>query len=203
MKLHNNPASPFVRMVRVTARELGIQDQIEEIHTGVFLPVEVHAAVAADNPLGRIPALVTDHGTVLFDSRVICEYLVHNAGKLEFLPHEPVARFSILTLQALAQGIADSAVALRYETALRPEEMRWQKLIDRQTARINTALDALENDRADDLDGVNLGTISVAAVLGYLDFRWPDWGWREGRPKLQAFYEEFSARPSMQSTIPE
>lgn len=203
MKLHHNPASPFVRIVRITARELGIEDQVEEIHTGVFLPVEAHAAVVADNPLGRIPALITDHGYVLYDSRVIVEYLVHSAGNLDLLPHEPVARFAILTLQALAQGIADSAVSLRYETALRPENLRWPDWSDRQTARIDNALDTLENDRADELSALNIGTISVAAVLGYLDFRWPDWGWREGRPKLQSFYEDFSARPSMQSTIPE
>ena len=203
MKLHHNPASPFVRMVRVTARELGVENQIEEVHTGVFLPVEIHADVNADNPLGKIPALVTDHGTALYDSRVICEYLVHHAGDKTLLPDEPVARFANLTMQALAQGIADSAVNLRYETALRPEELRWADWSERQTARINAALDALESDRAEELDDVHLGTISVACVLGYLDFRWPDWGWRERRPKLSAFYEKFSARPSMQATIPE
>lgn len=203
MKLHNNPASPFVRMVRITARELGLEDQIEEIHTGVFLPIEVNEQVAADNPLGRIPALVTEHGHVLFDSRVICEYLVHNSGNLDLLPHEPVSRFAILTLQALAQGICDSAVSLRYETALRPEELRWKNWSDRQTGRIDAALNALEADHADELGEVNLGTISVAATLGYLDFRWPDWNWRKGRPNLESFYEEFSKRPSMQSTIPE
>ena len=165
--------------------------------------MEVHAEVSADNPLGRIPALVTDHGYVLYDSRVIVEYLVHNSGNLDLLPHEPVARFAILTMQALAQGIADSAVSLRYETALRPEELRWLEWSERQTTRINTALDTLETERADELDTLNVGTISVAAVLGYFDFRWPDWEWREGRPKLNSFYEAFSTRPSMQSTIPE
>ncbi len=202
MKLHNNPASPFVRIVRVTARELGMEGQIEEVHTGVFLPVEAHASVCRDNPLGKIPALVTDHGTVLYDSRVICEYLVHNAGDKALLPDEPVSRFANLTMQALAQGIADSAVNLRYETGLRPPEKQWPDWIDRQTARINAALDALENDRAGEFGDVHLGTISVACILGYLDFRWPDWGWRNGRPKLAAFYETFSARPSMQATVP-
>ena len=203
MKLHHNPASPFVRIVRVTAHELGLADQIEEVHTGVFLPVEVHASVNADNPLGKIPALVTHHGTALYDSRVICEYLTHHAGDKTLLPDEPVARFANLTMQALAQGIADSAVNLRYESALRPEKLRWADWIERQTARINNALDALENSRAEELGDVNLGTISVACVLGYLDFRWPDWGWRDGRSKLAAFYEKFSAKPSMQATLPE
>ena len=203
MKLHHNPASPFVRIVRITAHELGISDEIQLDHTGVFLPIEIHGAVAADNPLGKIPSLTTEHGHVLYDSRVICEYLVHHAGDKTLLPDEPVARFNNLTLQALAQGIADSGVSLRYETALRPENLRWSEWSDRQTARIDDALDALENDRIDELDDVNLGTISVAAILGYLDFRWPDWGWRDGRTKLAGFFEKFSTRASMQETMPE
>lgn len=203
MKLHHNPASPFVRMVRLTAYELGLSDGIELVHTGVFLPVEEHEAVAADNPLGKIPTLITDHGHALHDSRVICEYLVHHAGDKTLLPDEPVSRFRILTTQSTALGLADAGVSLRYETALRPEERRWPQWIERQTARINSALDALDATAEEHLAGVDLGTIAVAAVLGYLDFRWPDWGWRDGRAGLSAFYEPFARRPAMQATLPE
>lgn len=203
MKLHHNPASPFVRMVRITAHELNLTNDIELIHTGVFLPIEVHGGVASDNPLGKIPALVTDHGHALHDSRVICEYLVHHAGDKQLLPDEPVNRFRILTAQSTALGIADAGVSLRYETALRPEDKRWPDWIERQTTRISSALDALEAAADEELAEVDLGSICVAAVLGYLDFRWPDWGWREGRGKLAAFYETFSQRPSMQATLPE
>lgn len=203
MKLHHNPASPFVRMVRITAHEVGLTDDIELDHTGVFLPIEVHGAVASDNPLGKIPTLVTEHGHALHDSRVICEYLLHHAGDKELLPDEPVGRFRILTVQSTALGIADAGVSMRYETALRPEEKRWPDWVDRQTTRINSALDHLEANADEDLAGVDLGTIGVATVLGYLDFRWPDWGWRDGRTKLAAFYDSFSQRPSMQATLPE
>jgi glutathione S-transferase len=112
VKLHFNPASPFVRMVRVTAHEVGVADQIELVPTGGVSPVEVHARVAADNPLGKIPCLVTDHGHSLFDARVICEYLAHHAGRTDLFPHEPVKRFRSLTVQALAHGIADAGRAL-------------------------------------------------------------------------------------------
>ncbi len=203
MKLHHNPASPFVRIVRMTAYELGIADEIELVHTGTFLPIAEHGAVASDNPLGKIPALVTDHGHALHDSRVICEYLLHHAGDKSLLPDEPVGRFKLLTVMSLAVGIADAGVSLRYETFLRPEELRWSDWIERQTGRINAALDALETDCAAELADVNLASIAAAAVLGYLDFRWPDWGWRDGRPGITAFYANFAERTSMKATMPE
>ena len=95
MKLHHNPASPFVRMTLVTAIELGLQDQIELLNTGVLLPVERHSAVASDNPLGRIPALVTKQGQTIYDSRVICEYFGAIAGENSLFPSEVEPRFHI------------------------------------------------------------------------------------------------------------
>ena len=104
---------------------------------------------------------------------------------------------------SLAVGIADAGVSLRYETFLRPEELRWSDWIERQTDRINAALDALETDCDEELADVNLASIAAAAVLGYLDFRWPDWGWRDGRPGITAFYANFAERTSMKATMPE
>lgn len=202
MKLHHNPASPFVRMVMVMAHELGTEEQIEKIDTGVFLPDRVNDGVAADNPLGKIPTLITDHGSVLHDSRVICEYLCHHAGNKELLPDEPVARFRILTLQSLAIGLMDAGVSRRYETAVRPEEKRWPEWVARQHTRIEAGLDELEGNWSGELDTVNAGSIATAAVLAYLDFRFEDLGWRENRPKLAAFYEGFAKRPSMTATQP-
>jgi len=202
MKLHFNPASPFVRMVTVTARELGIIDQIEEVPTGEFLPIKVNAQVQADNPLGRIPALVTDHGHSIYDSRVICEYLCHHAGDKDLLPDEPVKRFRLLTLQSLAVGLMDSGVALRYETGLRPAEKQWPDWIERQKERLATALDDLEANWKTELSSVNCGSIAVGCLLGYLDFRYGDMGWRDNRPNLATFYEGFAKRPSMMQTMP-
>jgi glutathione S-transferase len=197
VKLHFNPASPFVRMVRVTAQEAGVADQIEVVATGAVSPVEVHEGVAADNPLGKVPCLVTDHGYPLFDARVICEYLAHHGGHSGLYPHEPVKRFRVLTVQALAHGIADAAVLYRYETVMRPEALRWDVFAERQLRRIDDALDALEGRWSMDLGEVTAGTVATACALSYLDFRLAERPWRKARPQLAAFYEAFARRPSM------
>ncbi len=200
MKLHHNPASPFVRMALVTAIELGLQDQIELINTGVILPIERHGGVAGDNPLGRIPALVTKDGQTIYDSRVICEYFSAITGDTGLFPAETTPRFRALTLLALAQGLCDTAVNLRYETFLRPEEKQWNNWISRQEERIVDALDDLEKSWAGDLENITIGTVGVASSLAYLDFRFGELGWRDARPNLTAFFDRFSQRPSMTAT---
>jgi glutathione S-transferase len=200
MKLHFGPTSPFVRMVRVTAHEAGLADKITLIETGPLPPDQVHERLTADNPLGKIPCLVTDHGHALYDSRVICEYLAHHAGREDLLPDEPVKRFRVLTLQALGQGIAEAGVSCRYETAIRPSELMWRGWADRQKARILAALDEAPRSFGGELNDVTLGTIALACALGYLDFRFGEWSWRDGRPELTAFFASFSQRPSMQAT---
>lgn len=202
MKLHHNPASPFVRMVTVTAREAGIADQIEEVSTGVFVPIEAHGAVVAASPLGKIPTLVLDDGMALYDSRVICEYLLTLAPQSGLMPADGPAKWQCHTLFALAQGFADAAVNLRYEMGMRPADMQWPEWIDAQQERIERSLDAVEHDRLAELADVTLGTIGVAVCLGYLDFRYPDLDWRDGRPGITEFYAAFSQRPSMKETEP-
>ncbi len=200
MKLHFNPASPFVRAVLIVAHEVGLADQIELVATGAVTPVDVHPGLSQTNPLGKMPALITDHGHPLHDSRVICEYLAHRAGRHDLLPDEPVKRFRVLTLQSQSFGVADAAVAWRYEMVMRPEALRWQKFAERQKTRAMMALDDAEANWTDLFPEVTVGTIALAAALGYLDFRFPDWPWRDGRPKLAAFEAEFAQRPSMTAT---
>ena len=197
MKLHFNPASPFVRMVRVTAHEAGVAGEIELVASGAISPVEVHQRIAADNPLGKIPCLVTDHGHALYDSRVICEYLAHHGGNAGLYPHEPVKRFRALTVQALGHGIAEAAVLCRYETVMRPAELRWDAFAERQLKRIEDALDALAGRWVGDLKEVTAGAVAAACALSYLDFRFADRPWRDRRPELAAFYQVFAKRPSM------
>lgn len=201
MKLHSSPTSPFVRMVLVTAHEVGLIDKITLMDAGSVPPTEVHAVLTADNPLGKIPCLVTDHGHALYDSRVICEYLAHHGGR-ELFPDEPVKRFRVLTLQALAQGICDAGVSYRYEIAARPKEARWPAWADRQLARIAASLDEMERGFAPDLGEVSIGTIAAACALGYMEFRFADRKYLETRPNLAAFYRTFSGRPSMAATAP-
>jgi glutathione S-transferase len=203
MKLHYAAASPFVRMVLVTAHETGLIDRIELVPTGTFLPIEAHEAVVQDNPLGKIPALILDDGMALYDSRVICEYLVVESGTTSLLPPDGSARWQVLTLQALAQGLADTGVNLRYETALRPAEFQWNKWTEANSARISRVFDALAGPSFKLLNAVTVGSISTAVALSYMDFRFPDIGWRAGREALADWHAEFSKRPSMLATEPE
>ncbi len=196
MKLHFAGPSPFVRMVRVTAHEAGLADRIELVGTGPFVPIEPHERVIADNPLGKLPALVLDDGSSLFDSRVICEWLVSEGNNDELLPAEGPQRWRVLRLQALGQGLCDAGVAYRYETALRPPELQWDKWIAGQYGKIERAISAL-GDSPDDLAGADLGTIAAAVALSYLDFRFEDLDWRAGRGVLADWYAQFAERPSM------
>jgi glutathione S-transferase len=197
MKLYGDIISPFVRMALVTAHEVGFGNKVERVEARVQ-PFEENAELAKIAPLAKVPALVTDHGHALYDSRVIIEYLSHVSGNKTLIPDDGVKRFKVLTLQALAQGIADAAVGFRYEVAARPQGLQWQAWMDRQKKRVNAALDDIE--KTADLGEVNAGTIAVAVALGYLDFRLGDWKWRNDRPKLAAFYESFGKRESMAKT---
>ena len=201
MKLFFNHASPFVRKVRVFARETGLDGKIEEVTTMVS-PVQENADLAQANPLKKIPALVLDDGTTVFDSPVICEYLdsVHTGRKL--FPASGPARWAALKLQATGDGILDAGVLCRYEMAIRPKEFQWAGWIAGQKTKWNGGLDLLEKE-AGTLDGEpTIGGITVACALGWLDFRYGDDEWRKGRPKLAGWFEKFSARPSMQATMP-
>lgn len=199
MKLYGDLISPFVRMCLVTAHETGLGGKIERVDAKVN-PAAVNADLTALSPVGKIPVLVTDHNHPLYDSRVIIEYLCHVSGNKTLIPDDGVKRFRVLTLAALGQAIAEAGVSQRYETAARPQGLQWREWMERQALRVLAECDDLEKTWSKDLTEVTAGSIAVAVALSYLDFRLPDWPWRQGRPKLQAFHEAFSARPSMQAT---
>jgi glutathione S-transferase len=199
MQLYFNPASPYVRKVRVTAHELGLSDEIDLISVSLS-PVSPHEGVRSCNPVGKIPTLITDDGATFYDSPVICEYLDARAGGNRIFPAVGAARWIALRRQALADGIMDAAVLTRYEEAVRPKELRWQEWVDGQRLKIRTALDALERES---LEGVfDIGTISIACALGYLDLRFASEAWREGRPRLAAWAAAIGKRPSIAATAP-
>jgi glutathione S-transferase len=197
MKLLYSPISPFARMCRITARELGLEDELEIVPIEGMSPAVPRADIVSHNPLGRIPTLITDHGHSIYDSRVICEYLTHHAGDKKLLPDEPVKRFRILTLQAMGQGVAEAAVALRYELAVRPEQTRWSQFMERQRTRILDACDDIERRWTGELRDTTLATIALAAALAYVNLRHGDLDWRGDRPKLASWFQEFAAKPSM------
>ncbi len=201
MRLHTNPASPFGRKTVVVAHEKGLLSRIE-IAARALTPVAPNDAVVADNPIGKIPCLVTDEGLALFDSRVIAEYLDSIGSGPVLFPPAGSERFSTLQLQALGDGILDAAVSTRYETFLRPEALRWADWVAGQKLKIARALDHLEADPKR-LDGrLDIGAITIGCGLGYLDFRMPDEPWRDARPALAAWYAGFAERPSMRATMP-
>ncbi|MDE2384960.1 MAG: glutathione S-transferase N-terminal domain-containing protein [Alphaproteobacteria bacterium] len=201
MKLYGDLLSPFVRMSMVTALEAGLESRVQ-LQSAALKPHEVNEALAKLSPLGKIPILETDHGRPLYDSRVIMEYFCHVAGNKALLADDGAKHFRVLTLLALAQGLGDAAVALRYETAARPPTAHWPEYAERLRARIRAALDELEGQWAETLAEVNLGSIATAVALGYLDVRHDALAWRNGRGHLATWYEAFSNRPSMLKTQP-
>jgi glutathione S-transferase len=199
MKLLYAPASPYARKVLVLAHETGLIDRIAVAVAGAS-PTGPAPEVAAHNPLGKIPALILDDGTALYDSRVICEYLDTLSTGPRLFP-EGAARWDALTRQALADGLLDAALLTRYERVLRPEAQRWDAWETGQVGKIQSALDRFETLVAAP-SALDIGTVATGCALGYLDLRFPDLAWREGRPALAAWFSDFARRPSMAATVP-
>ncbi len=198
MKLHFSPTSPYVRKCMVTAHELGVAERITLLPSNAH-PVNRDAALVATNPLGKVPTLVTDDGLVLYDSRVICEWLdsTHNG---QLFPRDGAARWQALVLQSLADGLLDAALLARYEEAVRPEALRWPDWQAGQMDKVRTALQALEQ-APEQLQGkVDIGTLSLACALGYLDLRYDAWGWRTRSPRVAEWAAGFMQRPSLQAS---
>ncbi|HEY0282209.1 MAG TPA: glutathione S-transferase N-terminal domain-containing protein [Rhizomicrobium sp.] len=199
MKLYMSPASPFARKARIIIRELDLTRLVEEIPTDPATSGELRKT----NPLGKIPVLVLDDGSTLIDSPVICEYL-NEMGGGKFFPGMSIwrsasGRWRALTLQALGDGLAEAAVARLYERR-RPEELQNKEAIAKYLAAIGRSLDVLE--RARFAKPPTIGEIAVACAIGYLDFREVMPGWRDMRPQLRGWYEDFVKYPAMQETWP-
>jgi glutathione S-transferase len=199
MLLRHSHTSPFVRKVTVLLHETGLASQVKlETVDGWSEPDQL----TTDNPLSMVPTLVPDDGSALYDSAVICEYLDRQHTGPKMIPGDGPARWLVLREQALADGILDSAVLIFVETVKRPPEKRWDWWLELKRRAITRSLYVLEQ-RVDELDGrVDLGTISTAVALAYLDLRGAVGEWRGGRPRLSAWFSGFARRPSMISTAP-
>lgn len=202
MKLYYSQTSPYARKVRLAAEHLGLTDRLE-LAAATTTPIAEDAALTAAAPLGKIPALVLDDGSTLFDSRVIVEYLDQLAGGGGLIPppSDP-ARWRTLRIQATADGLLDAAVLMRYEVALRPGALLWRDWLDGQGRKVTRALAALDADAAGLAAGPALDAIAVACALGYLDFRFQEMAWRTRAPALAAFFADFSQKPEMTWTDP-
>jgi len=198
MKIHFSPTSPYVRKCLVCAHELGLQGQIQLLSSSAH-PVTRDREIIKTNPLGKVPTFYTDDGQVLFDSRVICEYLDDKVGGTLF-PRTGTHRWTALTLQSLGDGMLDAALLARYEDVARPEELRWSDWRSGQLDKIETSIAHL--DARPQLLGarVDIGSIAVGCALWYLDLRFFELSWRIRFPAVAAWYAAFGERESMKSS---
>ncbi|MCB8879622.1 glutathione S-transferase N-terminal domain-containing protein [Acidisoma cellulosilytica] len=198
MKLFYSPTSPFVRKVVLAAKIREIDSQIE------LVPTDAHsspAALLSANPLSKVPCLMTEDGVALFDSPVICEYLDSLGDAPPLFPDHGGVRWTALRQQALADGMMDAAVLGRMES-VRPQEETRAKVIERQKAAVTRGLALLE-ETPPEAGHPTIGTISVACMLGYLDFRFAADDWRAGHPRLARWLESFvAATPAFAETAP-
>ena len=201
MTLHWSPRSPYVRKVMIVAHELGLSDRVNCVRT-VVGGTEPHMELMKENPFGKIPTLVLEDGTVLYDSPVVCEYLdsLHTGQKL--YPQAGAERFTALRRHALGSGMIDTGLLLLGER-FRPEEHRSQAHVDIWTLKLRSAVTALERE-ADAIAATpfTIGHVAIGVALGYLDFRFDQLQWREDHSRLAAWYVAFQKRPSVQANLP-
>ena len=196
MKLAYSPNSPYVRKCVVLAIQRGIEKQMELWTVGTTDP-----ALLKVNPLSKVPTLVLDDGTALYDSPVICEYLDSVGDGPKMFPPVGPARWKALRQEALGDGILDATQPRRREIALPQDEGR-QSYIALQQGKVKAALAVLEAE-ADSLGMLTtIGEITIACALGYMDFRYPNEPWRPGHPKLEAWYAKVATMPAMARTVP-
>jgi glutathione S-transferase len=201
VQLYYSPNSPYARKARIIIHELGLRSRVEDVI--VTLPAD--AKLRAINPLGKVPALILDDGSVIYDSPVICEYL-DELGNGTFFPRarllrEAQGRWRALTLQALGDGLADAVVRRNQERRL-PEGKRSAEVLERQAKAIEASFAVADRMAPKFSAEPTIGELAVACAIGYLDLRAPDDGWRERYPRLAAWLEIFSQRPSVQATKP-
>ncbi len=198
MKLMSSPASPFGRKVKMTILMKNLKDKVEILTVDA---TKGDATLNAANPMGRIPVLVTDDGSAIHDSHVICEYLDHIGTGPALFPRNS-DRWDTLTRASLADGIIEAALLKVYEGRYRPENMKVQSWVDRLDAKIDTSLAMLEKAPPMWKDAPDYGHLTLAAALGYLDFRHGG-TWRKTYPKLVAWLDTFAkAVPGYEASKP-
>jgi glutathione S-transferase len=201
MKIIGSLTSPYARKVRIVLAEKKIEAD--------FVPENVWApetTIREHNPLGKIPCLLMDDGSAVFDSRVIVEYVdtLSPVGKL--IPADGRERAAVKTWEALADGILDAGILARLEATWRPAEQQSPAWIERQMGKIHSALQnmssALGESNCCHNNQFGLADIAVGCALGYLDFRFPSIEWRAPYPNLDALYQRLMERQSFKDTVP-
>ncbi len=198
MRLRHSPTSPFVRKVLAFAHECKLADRIEIVPTWTWDPA---TDLVNDNPLGRIPTLITSDGTFI-GSLFCCEYLDTLHGLSKMIPAAGPDQWQAMKCYYLADGILEAAVASVTETNQRPSEMIYPPFLARQRGKIERALAALEDILLPVTEPVHLWALTLGCALGYLEFRLTEIDWRQRHPKLNAFHDTIMSRKSMQMTQP-
>jgi glutathione S-transferase len=197
MILRSAPPSPFGRKVKIAAALLDLTDEINVISTDTVDPDD---PLRKDNPLGKIPTLVLEDGAVIYDSRVIIEYLDMRAGGGRLIPKGGMERIKVQTLHALADGIMDAGILQVYEGRWRDPVKHELKWVEHQAGKVARALDYLEAHPPSLEGSLHAGHVAVACALGYLDLRFKG-EWRAGYPKLTAWLDAFAAKvPAFEKT---
>lgn len=198
MKLHWSPKSPYVRKVMICMNELQLDGKIELVRS-VAAMLKPNADIMKDNPLSKIPTLVLDDGSSLFDSSVICQYL-NELGKGTLFPSEGTSKWQSLRWQALGDGMTDALILWRNE---REREFPNPVLMDAFDLKVRSALAMLDAEVSDlKSSPFSIGLISLCCSLGYLDYRFDAFGWRTHAPALSDWYASMLKRTSIQSTAP-
>ena len=201
MKLIASLTSPYARKVRIVLAEKKIDCPLQ-----LDIPWETGSVVTDFNPLGKVPVLVMDDGSTLYDSRVIAEYLDGSSPVARLLPQDS-RRLLVETKrwEALADGICDAAANIVLENR-RPAAQQSQEWIARQLGKVNRGLETMSGMLGErswcNGEAYSLADIATGCALGYLDFRFPQLDWRSDYPKLAALEEKLAARPSFAESVP-
>lgn len=201
MKLIGSNTSPYVRKARVVLAEkkLDYQYELENVW-------DAGTRIYESNPLGKVPCLLLDDGTSLYDSRVIVEFIDTLSPVCKLLPPNGRERADVKCWEALADGILDAAVLVRLEHTLRPKEQQSDAWMERQMHKVQAGLGVMSANLGDSTYCVgnhySLADVAVGCALGWLSFRFPDIGWREDFANLARLYDKLSERPSFRDTVP-
>jgi glutathione S-transferase len=201
MKLIGSVTSPYVRKVRVVMAEkkLDYSFELENVWTA-------ETTIHQSNPLGKVPCLVMEDGSAMYDSRVIAEYLDTLTPVCKLLPPNGRERADVKVWEALADGVLDAAVLVRLEKTLRPLEQQSAAWIARQMGKVTAGLQVMSDNLGESPfcqgNHYTLADVAVGCALGWLSFRFPDIGWRAGHPNLARLFDKLSERASFKDTVP-
>ena len=202
MKLIGSLASPYVRKVRVVLAEKKLDYDYEL--ENVWAP---DTKINQSNPLGKVPCLVMDDGSPMYDSRVIAEYLDTLTPVCKLLPPNGRDRANVKVWEALADGVLDAAVAVRLEKTLRPPEQQSEAWIERQMGKVHAGLAVMSEDLAESPfckgNHYTLADVAVGCALGWLLFRFPEISWRDDYANLARLFDKLSERASFKDTVPQ